>query len=310
MQELSQAVIPATTLPLSEAELRLFLAGHLAASSIKMYTRDIRAYLAWTTKTTSDPQSPHSLMAWRDDLVVHTALSPNTINRMLAAVKRLVREAATRGRVSEEIDLRFSRVAGVSVRALRERLKRHARTRIEPEEMRRLCELPDSSLVGLRDAAMLATLASSAVRIEELVTLTWQNIKRRRGGYVLLVRGKTDIDYREAPLSPEAYERLLVWKARQPVASGWVFTGFDGPRQLPRLRHISEEGAWKRVKWYAKKAGLEHIKPHDFRRFVGTQLATTDLRKAQVALGHKNIATTARHYVLDELEIGLTDHLY
>ncbi len=30
----------------------------------------------------------------------------------------------------------------------------------------------------------------------------------------------------------------------------------------------------------------------------------------QKALGHKSIEVTARHYVLDELEIGLTDNLY
>lgn len=56
--------------------------------------------------------------------------------------------------------------------------------------------------------------------------------------------------------------------------------------------------------------GLSHIKPHDFRRFVGTQSARKDIRQAQKALGHKRIDTTARHYVLDELETGLTDHLY
>ena len=47
-----------------------------------------------------------------------------------------------------------------------------------------------------------------------------------------------------------------------------------------------------------------------FRRFVGTQLARKNLRMAQKALGHKRLETTARHYILDELEPGLTDDLY
>lgn len=47
------------------------------------------------------------------------------------------------------------------------------------------------------------------------------------------------------------------------------------------------------------------------RRFVGTQLAATgDIRKAQIALDHKDISVTARHYVLDELPVGITDNLY
>jgi hypothetical protein len=45
------------------------------------------------------------------------------------------------------------------------------------------------------------------------------------------------------------------------------------------------------------------------RRFVGTQLAKRAIRKAQKALGHTRIDTTALHYVLDELEDGLTDDL-
>jgi len=60
------------------------------------------------------------------------------------------------------------------------------------------------------------------------------------------------------------------------------------------------------VQGYAEQVELSHIKSHDFRRFVGTQLATSDIRKAQKALEHKRIDTTARHYVLDELEAGLT----
>ncbi len=310
MAEFSGELIPAVALTLSKEEMQRFLASRLATSSIAMYQRDAAAYVGWASQGRCDPLSPQCFMAWRDHLVADTTMSPNTINRMLAAVKRLMREAAKRERIPEELEIRFSRVEGVSVRALRERLKLNARTRIEPEEMRALCELPDiGTLCGLRDAAMLATLASSGVRIEELVTLTWSQIKRRKQGYLLLVRGKTDTDYREAPLSIEAYEKLLVWKARQPVASAWVFTGFDGPRQIPRARHISTEGAGQRIKWYARKIDLA-AKPHDLRRFVGTQLAKQDLRKAQVALGHKNIATTAKNYVLDSLEVGMTDHLY
>jgi hypothetical protein len=43
---------------------------------------------------------------------------------------------------------------------------------------------------------------------------------------------------------------------------------------------------------------------------VGTELAKRDIRQAQKALGHIRIETTAKHYVLDELEVGLTDGLY
>ena len=63
------------------------------------------------------------------------------------------------------------------------------------------------------------------------------------------------------------------------------------------------------VQRYSERCGLSHIKPHDFRRYVGTALAKKDIRLAQKQLGHLNIATTAKHYVLDTARVGATDDL-
>ena len=75
--------------------------------------------------------------------------------------------------------------------------------------MRRLCESPNTDTrVGLRDRALLATLASSGVRASELASLTLDQIIKKDGGYQLSVRGKTATDYRDAALSPEAYQLI------------------------------------------------------------------------------------------------------
>ena len=73
---------------------------------------------------------------------------------------------------------------------------------------------------------------------------------------------------------------------------------------------MSPAAVWQAVQQYATAVDLRHVKPHDFRRFVGTELARKNIRQAQKALGHTRIETTAKHYVLDELEVGLTDGLY
>ena len=91
----------------------------------------------------------------------------------------------------------------------------------------------------------------------------------------------------------------------------YIFTSFDG-RGDSRVndKPMSEVGVWKLIVKYAGEMGIKNVKPHDFRRFVGTELASKDIRKVQKALGHKRIETTAKHYVLDELEGGLTDNLH
>jgi len=111
-------------------------------------------------------------------------------------------------------------------------------------------------------------------------------------------------------LSREAYEYIQLWLNARPVSSEYIFTAFDGRGERATERPLSSVAIWKIVRKYSVSAGLDDVKPHDFRRFVGTQLARKDIRLAQKALGHKRLETTARHYILDELEAGLTDNLY
>ena len=286
------------------------LAGQLAPSSIAMYERDFRAYLAFANDF-EQAMRPSTLAQWRTHLAQSTELSPNTINRMISAVKRLVREAAVQGYIDHETASAFAQISGVKTAALKQRIKDNARVRIEPEEMRDVCDLPDNDrLLGLRDTALLATLASGGFRVSELATLTMNQIKRKKGGYIVLIRGKNDTEYRDAPLSREAYEYIQLWLNARPVSSEYIFTAFDGRGERATERPLSSVAIWKIVRKYSVSAGLDDVKPHDFRRFVGTQLARKDIRLAQKALGHKRLETTARHYILDELEAGLTDNLY
>lgn len=292
-------------------DIRSILSGQLAESSIAMYKRDVQAYFDYAKKYALPWIDAQSLVTWRDALALQSELSPNTINRMIAAVKRIVREMAERKMIAREVNLEFSQVRGVQMKALKTRLKPHARTRIEPEDMRRLCEAPDrDTLVGLRDRALLATLASSGIRASEAATLTLEQIVKRDKGYTLKVCGKTDTEYRDAHLSVEAYQKIQDWITQRPTESPYIFTSFPRRSAIPSAECMSEVAVWKMVQRYAKACNLEHIKPHDFRRFLGTQLAATDIRDAQKALGHKSIEVTARHYVLDTLKVGLTDNLY
>ena len=287
------------------------LAGQLTPSTIKMYQRDFRAYLEFAGSAGA-ALNPATLSRWRASLASDTQYSPNTINRMLSAVKRVVREGVNQGYIKQDgLADAFDAVDGVKTKALRQRLKPNARTPISPDAMRRLCEAPDrSTLIGARDAALLHTLAGSGMRVVEAATLTQRQIMSKNGGYVLSILGKNDEKPRDAPLSREAHRLIMAWLERRPVQSDYIFTSFGGRGDRLTAKPISAVGAWRVVQHYADQVGLSHIKPHDFRRFVGTQLAQKDVRKAQKALGHKRIDTTVRHYVLDELEVGLTDDLY
>lgn len=129
---------------------------------------------------------------------------------MLSGVRWLFREAARRDMVDSGLATKFEKVPGVKKKALKERLKQHSRTRISPENMRRLCESPNvKTLVGMRDSALQATLASSGIRASELVSLTQEQIIKKDGGYQLSIRGNVEVIGRSQRLSVKAgYGRL------------------------------------------------------------------------------------------------------
>lgn len=309
-----------TTTTQNEITLSTFdpsiLAGQVRASTIAMYRKAFQAYCTYAGSWVS-ALDPSTLARWRTALSSE-ALSPNSINRMLSSVRAVMKSAAEQGYIQSEVAQRFDSVRGVKVAAMKDKLKDHARTKITPADMRRLCDAPADNLVGKLHRALLLTMASSGARISEIVTLKPAQIERRakgkQVGYIILVSGKTDTGMREAPLSVEAYQAIQAWlkaRASAGVASEFIFTGFSGRGgRDPRTEHITTEAAWQTVKRYAAACSLEFIKPHDFRRFVGTNLAKTDARQAQKALGHKDINTTYKHYVLDEMEVGLTDGLF
>jgi site-specific recombinase XerD len=127
------------------------LSGQLAASSLAGYQQDLAAYRRFC----GDPQralEAASLARWRTHLAQETPASPHTINRRVAAVKRLMQEAAMQGYLDLMTAEAFRRVPGVPVKALKERLK--VPRPIAPGQMRQLCEAPDrTTLRGWRDRA-------------------------------------------------------------------------------------------------------------------------------------------------------------
>lgn len=293
------------------------LAGLVRKSTADKYVGKLKAYVAFAGSV-ENALNPATFAQWRSHMAAGN-LSPNTINLHLASVRAMLKEAASQGYISHETAEQFAAVRGVKVSAMKDKLKKDARTKIAPEDMRRLCEAPQAdTLVGKMHRALLLTMASSGARISEVVTLKPAQIEARRKGkvesFVIVVSGKTDTGNREAPLSSEAFQAIQEWltaRAVVGVASEFIFTGFSGRGgRDPRSTHITTEAAWQTVKRYAEQCQLAHVKPHDFRRFVGTTLAKTNPRQAQKALGHKDIGTTYKHYVLDEMEVGLTENMF
>jgi site-specific recombinase XerD len=296
-----------------EARVFLFdtamLTGQLAPSSLQGYQQDLAAYLRFCEGDPATALDPARLARWRTSLAQDTHLAPSTINRRLAAVRRVVQEAALQGYVDGSTAEAFRRVPGVTAKALKDRLR--VRTPITAGQMRQLCEAPDRiTLRGWRDRALLHTLASSGCRISEVVHLTTAQLVSREGAWFLEVTGKNQSTAARALLSHEAYTAIQAWVARRPLESPYIFISFTGKGHCPTGRPLHRSAAWRLVCHYAHSVGLTHVSPHSFRRFFVTELHRRHgIRVAQRGARHQRIETTAG-YILDELVGGLSDGLY
>jgi integrase/recombinase XerD len=288
------------------------LAGSVGPASIEMYTRDFKAYLEYAGSP-GVAFNVVTLNKWIVEMANNTRMSPNTINRMVSAIKKIMKIAANQGYISHEVADSFRHVDGVKVGALKDRMRIRNRVKIEPDTMRLLVDSIDTStLVGMRNKALFTTLASSGLRIKELALLKPEQILKRGNGYILHMYaevGKNQIEDREAHVSVEAVGAIQEWIEARSMKSEYIFTSFKGRGNRPLATPITPMGAWKVVKRLTEKIGIPNVKPHDFRRFVGTLLAKNDIREAQIALGHKRIETTAK-YDLREIRVGATDNLY
>ena len=298
------------------------LAGQVAESTANMYKRDFGAYAEFAGSFANALQ-PETLAQWRAHLANETTKSPNTINRMLSAVRKLMTEAASQGYTSHETADAFQRVAGVKVTAMKSRTKPNAKVWLEPEQMREICDAPDtSSLAGKMHKALLHTMATTGVRVAEIVGMKMSDIslsnKDGRIGYIVMVAGKNKAEPTARSMGAGAYNAICEWLAARDketgVKSDYIFTGTrgNGGSREASSTPIHTVSAWEIVKRYAAAVGLDmqNVKPHDFRRFVAEQLGEKHgIKKAQTQLGHANIATTAQ-YMRDKPVLGGTDDLF
>ena len=156
---------------------------------------------------------------------------------------------------------------------------------ISESQIQSLLEQPNQeSILGVRDAAMLQLCYDSGLRVTELITLTFAQVKR---GW-LEIRGKRGKE-RQVPYSPKSYDLMQEYlRRRGDVQSDFVFLS-------SHKKPMTRQNFWGRIKKYAQAAGIKkNISPHSLRHAFATHMLNNqaDLRYLQVMMGHSSISTT------------------
>lgn len=231
------------------------------------------------------------VLAWRSTLE-QRSLSPSTIRRKLSAIASLF------DHLCETNSIAGNPVDGVK----RPKANSNEGTTpaISDHQARALLDAPDSStLVGLRDRAVLAVLLFHGLRRAEASALRLQDVHERRGVKHLRVFGKGS-KIRYLPLHPVAADRIHTYLEAQDQ---------DLEGETPLFRSVrgrkaeggglTPDGIYKLTCKYAKKAGINApgLGVHGLRATAATNALEhdADLKRVQMWLGHANVSTTVMY---------------
>ena len=236
------------------------------------------------------------VMAFLDHLERERSNGISSRNARLAAIKSLFRYVEYR--VPSAID-QVRRILAIPTKRSTSRLVGY----LTREEAQAIINAPDSTVLGLRDRAMLHLAVATGIRVSELVGIQLNDLVLQLQP-TLTVHGK---GRRE--------RRLPLWRETATALKRWLRARPAGPSRHLFLNHRSDaltrsgfaylldkyvEVAARTVPSLRKKRVSPHVLRHTCAML--TLQATRDVRKVALWLGHAHLTTTEVYLRADPTE--------
>jgi integrase len=172
--------------------------------------------------------------------------------------------------------------------------------RLTPAQVRALVRAPGvTTLMGLRDTALLALMACTGIREAELVALNVDDLRETLGGELALrVRAGKDSKARLVPYGALDWCLVYVerWLEKAGITGGAVFRGVYKGGKRVRPGRISLRAVNQLMYRYpiSIDGTLRVVQPHDLRRTYARNayLHGMDVERIRQNLGHNSVATT------------------
>jgi len=223
--------------------------------------------------------------------------APATTNRMLAALRGVLREAWRLGYLDAETYQRSADLAPIREETLP---RGRALGAGEIAALMAACET-DPGLGGIRDGAMLALMYGAGLRRSEVVGLDLADLDVATGA--LTVRqGKGHKD-RIVYATNGTHDALLDWLTVRGEGAGPLFLPVNKGGRVGD-RRLTGQAVFYIVGRRAAQAGVARFSPHDLRRTTISHLldAGADIVTVQRLAGHASVTTTARYDRRGEVE--------
>ena len=266
---------------------------------------------AYLIQLTQQGKSPHTLDAYRRDLIELANMLPENQQPTRNDVVRALKQLSQRGQHPRSLarkltswrqyaeylvhlgELSSNPIAHIKAPKPPERLPKA----IDREQINQMIDQdipqPDDVL-AIRDHAMIELFYGSGLRLAELHALNVDDVLLDAGWVTVSGKGKRQ---RQVPLTRPSIAAIDAYLSTRYAVDGELalFTSRHGTRLC--TRQIA-----KRLEiWSQNNQANQHISPHMLRHSYASHLlqASRDVRAVQELLGHQNLSTTQIYAKLD-----------
>jgi integrase len=306
MTDLLPVTIPPTGVDVAlnklEDEARGYVTASRAASTVRAYSSDWRAFTAWCAAHGLDalPAQPTTVALFITDLA-RTAKAA-TIRRRMASIS-VAHQAAGYANPTSDILVR-STMSGIN---RTNGVGQVGKSALLTDDIRAMVATLTDNLLGRRDACLLLLGFASAMRRSELVALDVGDVTETNDGLVVTVRkSKTDqegegreigIPYGSNPITCPV-RAFRAWLDRSQIEAGPLFRPINRHGQLGKAR-LSDRAVALVVKRTALAAGLDPklVAGHSLRSGMATSAARAGATEAEIMnqTGHRSLPVLRRY---------------
>ena len=218
--------------------------------------------------------------------------SKSTVNRRLTSIRTFYKFLVREGRVKENPaeDIKSPRIEKKDIEFL------------SIDEVNKLMTLPDESIKGIRDRAILELMYATGIRASELIDMKLEDLNMRMG-FVKCTGEHSKA--RIIPIGRPARHALedYVYDARPVLlkksTSEKLFVNYAG-------ESMTRQGLWKILKEYGEEAGLKiRLTPQVLRNSFAVHMLQNgaDIKSIQELMGHEDIAATQAYLAVTKNRI-------
>ena len=257
----------------------------LSKNTVNAYRRDLTGFVEFLLKSKVDIEDvdAESVSKFVSELRVR-GLSESSIARKVVAIRSwyafMEKDAGVKNKVKEYLPPKIPK-----------RLPKA----LTIDEVSRLINSCDDSIIGIRNRALLEVLYATGARVSEVVLLNTADITKSEDSVVTVkVKGKGGKE-RLVPLGSFAQKALDQYLVRaRPVLLKKKSTVALFLNETLGTR-LSRQSGWQVVKDSADRAKItSEVSPHSLRHSFATHLLDggADIRVVQELLGHSSVTTT------------------